>query len=114
MGGQPIGETMGYENLARIGSGINPDKLHAEVIDGNNIFAVHDAITRSKEIIASGKGPVLLDCQTYRFSGHSPSDASSYRTKEEIDSWREVDPIHLLEVNILENSLTRLSGTQMV
>jgi 2-oxoisovalerate dehydrogenase E1 component len=105
MGGQPIGETMGYENLARIGSGINPDKLHAEVIDGNNIFAVHDAITRSKEIIASGRGPVLLDCQTYRFSGHSPSDASSYRTKEEIDSWREVDPIHLLEVNILENKL---------
>ena len=105
MGGQPIGETMGYENLARIGSGINPDKLHAEVIDGNNIFAVHDAISRSKEIIASGKGPVLLDCQTYRFSGHSPSDASSYRTKEEIDSWREVDPIHILEVNVLENRI---------
>ena len=105
MGGQPIGETMGYENLARVGAGINPDKLHAEVIDGNNIFAVHDAITRAKEIIASGKGPVLLDCQTYRFSGHSPSDASSYRTKEEIDAWKDVDPIRILENDILENKL---------
>ena len=105
MGGQPIGETMGYENLARVGAGINPDKLHAEVIDGNNIFAVHDAITRAKEIIARGKGPVLLDCQTYRFSGHSPSDASSYRTKEEIDAWKDVDPIHILENDILENKL---------
>ena len=105
MGGQPIGETMGYENLARVGAGINPDKLHAEVIDGNNIFAVHDAITRAKEIIARGKGPVLLDCQTYRFSGHSPSDASSYRTKEEIDAWKDVDPIRILENDILENKL---------
>jgi len=109
MGGQPIGETMGYENLARVGAGINPDKLHAEVIDGNNIFAVHDAINRAKEIIASGKGPVLLDCQTYRFSGHSPSDASSYRTKEEIDAWKDVDPIHILENNILENKLMNIS-----
>lgn len=109
MGGQPIGETMGYENLARVGAGINPDKLHAEVIDGNNIFAVHDAINRAKEIIASGKGPVLLDCQTYRFSGHSPSDASSYRTKEEIDAWKDVDPIHILENNILENKLMNTS-----
>ena len=109
MGGQPIGETMGYENLARVGAGINPAKLHAEVIDGNNIFAVHDAINRAKEIIASGKGPVLLDCQTYRFSGHSPSDASSYRTKEEIDAWKDVDPIHILENNILENKLMNIS-----
>ena len=112
MGGQPIGETMGYENLARVGAGINPDKLHAEVIDGNNIFAVHDAITRAKEIIASGKGPVLLDCQTYRFSGHSPSDASSYRTKEEIDAWKDVDPIHILENDILENKLMNISDIE--
>lgn len=112
MGGQPIGETMGYENLARVGAGINPDKLHAEVIDGNNIFAVHDAITRAKEIIASGKGPVLLDCQTYRFSGHSPSDASSYRTKEEIDAWKDVDPIRILENDILENKLMNISDIE--
>jgi 2-oxoisovalerate dehydrogenase E1 component len=105
MGGQPIGETMGYENLARLGSGINPENLHAEVIDGNNIFAVHDAVSRAKKIIESGKGPVLIDCQTYRFSGHSPSDASSYRTKEEIDLWRDVDPIKVMEADLLENNL---------
>ena len=105
MGGQPIGETMGYENLARIGAGINPENLHAEVVDGNNIFAVKDAIVRAKKIISEGKGPVLIDCQTYRFSGHSPSDASSYRTKEEIDAWRNVDPIRVLEKDILANDL---------
>jgi 2-oxoisovalerate dehydrogenase E1 component len=105
MGGQPIGETMGYENLARVGSGINSDKLHATVIDGNNIFAVYDAVVNAKKIIAQGKGPILIDCQTYRFSGHSPSDASSYRTKEEIDSWRKIDPVVTLESNILDNNL---------
>lgn len=114
MGGQPIGETMGYENLARIGAGINPDRLHTEVVDGNNLFAVHDAVSRAKEIIAQGKGPVLIDCQTYRFSGHSPSDASSYRTKEEIDAWRDVDPIKILEKDILENNLLNSSEIEEI
>ena len=93
MGGQPIGETMGYENLARIGAGVNVYNLHAEVIDGSNPFAVADAVKRAKSIIASGSGPVLLDCQTYRFSGHSPSDSSTYRTREELELWTAVDPL---------------------
>jgi 2-oxoisovalerate dehydrogenase E1 component len=93
MGGQPIGETMGYENLARIGAGVNVHNLHAEVIDGSNPFAVADAVKRAKAIIASGSGPVLIDCQTYRFSGHSPSDSSTYRTREELELWTAADPL---------------------
>jgi 2-oxoisovalerate dehydrogenase E1 component len=47
----------------------------------------------ARQHIASGDGPVLIDCQTYRISGHSPSDASSYRTKDELDLWTATDPI---------------------
>ena len=93
MGGQTSGETMGYKILARIGAGINPDNMHAERVDGYNPLAVADAVERKRDILAAGKGPVLLDTITYRVSGHSPSDASSYRTPEEIKMWQDADAI---------------------
>lgn len=87
MGGQTRGETMGYDMLARIGAGVNPEQMHAERIDGYNPLAVIDAMKRKKKILEEKNGPVFLDTLTYRVTGHSPSDASSYRTKEEIDAW---------------------------
>jgi 2-oxoisovalerate dehydrogenase E1 component len=93
MGGQTMGETMGYGILARIGAGVNPEMMHAERIDGYNPLAVIDAFRRKKKILEEKNGPVLLDTLTYRISGHSPSDASSYRSKEEIDAWQKEDSI---------------------
>jgi 2-oxoisovalerate dehydrogenase E1 component len=93
MGGQTRGETMGYDMLARIGAGVNPEQMHAERIDGYNPLAVIDAMKRKKKIIEQKEGPVLLDTLTYRFTGHSPSDASSYRSKEEIEAWMEQDSL---------------------
>ncbi len=93
MGGQPVGETGGFGVLARLGAGLRPDQLHAERIDGYNPLAVIDAYARKRELIERGDGPVLLDTITYRFSGHSPSDASSYREKAEIEEWQQVDSI---------------------
>jgi len=93
MGGQPQGETMGFGMLARLGAGLTPDQMNAERVDGYSPLAVADAIQRKKEVIAQGEGPVLLDTITYRYSGHSPSDQSSYREKTEIEAWQEQDPI---------------------
>jgi 2-oxoisovalerate dehydrogenase E1 component len=93
MGGQPIGETMAFDRLARIGAGINTKNMHAQTIDGNNPLAVIDAMASARRHIDSGDGPVLIDCQTYRQSGHSPSDASSYRSREEVELWSAQDPI---------------------
>jgi 2-oxoisovalerate dehydrogenase E1 component len=93
MGGQTSGETMGYQILARVGAGVNPDNMHAERVDGYNPLAVADAIARKKKILLAGEGPVLMDTITYRISGHSPSDASSYRTKEEVEAWQKADAI---------------------
>jgi 2-oxoisovalerate dehydrogenase E1 component len=93
MGGQTCGETMGYDTLARVGAGVNPEMMHAERIDGYNPLAVIDAFKRKMKIIKEKKGPVLLDTLTYRISGHSPSDASSYRSKEEIEAWQKEDSI---------------------
>lgn len=87
MGGQTRGETMGFDILARMGAGVNPEQMYSERVDGYNPLAVIDAFKRKKQILLEKKGPVLLDTLTYRTTGHSPSDASSYRTKEEIDLW---------------------------
>jgi 2-oxoisovalerate dehydrogenase E1 component len=93
MGGQPNGETMGMQFIARIGAGVNPEQMHAERVNGYDPLSVIDAFRRKKQILAEGRGPVLLDTITYRISGHSPSDASSYRSKEEIDHWQHADSI---------------------
>lgn len=93
MGGQTRGETMAYDFLARMGAGVAPSQLHAERVDGFNPLAVIDAMKRKKEILLKGEGPCLLDVVTYRFGGHSPSDSMSYRTKEEVEAWQQVDPL---------------------
>ena len=94
MGGQTTGETMAYGLVARLGAGISPSQMHAETVDGYNPLAVIDAYKRKKQIIDARKGPVLLEVLTYRLTGHSPSDAESYRTKEEREAWIENDPIN--------------------
>ncbi len=93
MGGQTCGETMGYGELARVGAGVTPSQLHAERVDGYNPLAVIDAYRRKLPLVKTGEGPVLLDVVTYRLLGHSTSDQNAYRTKEEIEAWREQDPI---------------------
>jgi 2-oxoisovalerate dehydrogenase E1 component len=93
MGGQPRGETMGFGVLARVGLGVNAEAMHVERVDGYNPLAVADAFARKKQVLLEGRGPVMLDTVTYRFSGHSPSDASSYREKSEIELWRSQDAL---------------------
>lgn len=105
MGGQTSGETMGFDILARVGAGVNPENMHAERVDGYNPLAVADAVERKKKLLLEGRGPVLLDTITYRISGHSPSDASSYRTKEEIALWEEADSIKAFGDYLTENGV---------
>ena len=93
MGGQTCGETMGYEIAARVGAALNKHNMHAERVDGYNPLAVIDAYRRKMDVIRQKQGPVFLDVLTYRFSGHSPSDASTYRSKEELEAWQGVDSI---------------------
>lgn len=102
MGGQPDGETMGCQFIARIGAGVNPEQMHAERVNGYDPLAVIDAIQRKKQILLDGRGPVLLDTITYRTCGHSPSDASSYRTKEEVELWKAADSIAAYADRLLE------------
>jgi len=105
MGGQTRGETMGYDFAARLGAGVNPEQMHAERVDGFNPLAVADATARQKKLLLEKKGPALLDVVTYRFAGHSPSDSSSYREKEEIEAWEAQDPLLTYRAELVKNGL---------
>jgi 2-oxoisovalerate dehydrogenase E1 component len=102
MGGQTCGETMGYTIAARVGAALNRENMHAERVDGYNPLAVIDAYERKMRLLKERKGPVFLDVLTYRYSGHSPSDSSSYRSKEEIEAWESVDSIRSYDKELID------------
>ena len=114
MGDQTRGETMGYDMLARIGAGVSPTQFHAERIDGFNPLAVIDAMERKLKILRAGDGPVMLDTVTYRYSGHSTSDQNAYRTKEEIDAWKEIDPIITYRKGLVDAGVTKDSSLEEI
>jgi 2-oxoisovalerate dehydrogenase E1 component len=105
MGGQPFGETMGVQSIARVGAGVNPEQMHAERVNGYDPLPVIDAFRRKAEILRQGRGPVLLETITYRISGHSPSDASSYRSKEEIERWQQADSIRAFRNKLVDHGV---------
>ena len=112
MGGQTIGETMGWDRLSRIGAAINVDSMHAETVDGNNVLAVLDAVERKRELLLAGQGPALLDVECYRSCGHSTTDASAYRSREEMDVWKSLDPIDLFAEQLAGADIVSTNAVQ--
>ena len=62
-------------------------------VDGMDVLAVHEAVGRAVERARSGAGPTFVECETYRFIGHSRSDTRGYRSREEEEAWKLRDPI---------------------
>ena len=79
-------------------------------IDGNDVFAVYEAATKAVRRARSGEGPTLIEAKTYRWRGHHEGDPNAgerYRTKEEIEKWKKLCPIHrLAEKIVLDNIAT--------
>jgi len=99
MGGQTGGETMAWDRLARIASGLRADAYHAETVDGTNPLAVADAVSRQRTHLLAGYGPALLDVECYRFSGHSTTDVNAYRTKAKSPHGRLWTPFEAIALN---------------
>ncbi len=79
-------------------------------IDGNDVLTVYETVRDAAEKIRSGAGPVFIETQTYRYFGHSKSDRNLYRTKEEIETWRNTkDPIKRFGSCLIENGLMTAS-----
>lgn len=102
MTGRAEEEVMGVSRLARRGAGFADNNMHAEVVNGMDVLAVRDAVRRAAAACRKGEGPFLLDLDTYRYYGHSLTDPrNEYRTKEEEEAWRQVDPIESIVGQVL-------------
>jgi TPP-dependent pyruvate/acetoin dehydrogenase alpha subunit len=78
----------------------------SEVVDGNDLWAVHDAASHAVERARRGDGPSLLECRTYRHYGHSKSDPAPYRPKAEVQEWLARDPLKLARARLLDEGVT--------
>ena len=67
--------------------------MPGEQIDGNDVAAVYRSVKKAVQRARDGQGPSLIECLTYRWKGHSKSDANRYRTKEEIEQWKARCPV---------------------
>ncbi len=77
--------------------------MPGDEVDGMKCEEVHIAIERAAKRARNGEGPTLLEMKTYRFKGHSMSDPAKYRSKDELNSYKEMDPINLVMNTIVAN-----------
>ncbi len=100
--GTSIERTSNVVELYKIGRAFD---MPSEAVDGMKPQTVHEAILRAADHIRSGKGPYFLEIRTYRYRGHSVSDPGSYRSKEEVEHYKTLDPLLTTENYILENGI---------
>jgi pyruvate dehydrogenase E1 component alpha subunit len=77
-------------------------KMHGERVDGMDLFAVREAADRLIPQVRETGKPVLLEALTYRYRGHGAADPATYRTREEVEEWRQKDPIGVVEAWLLK------------
>lgn len=82
-----------------------PYAMKSMSVDGNDAEAVYNTVSEARAYVRAKSEPVLIVENTYRISGHSKSDGNLYRTKEEIQYWKQLDPIELHRKKVLERGL---------
>lgn len=104
--GTSVTRTSNVQDIYKLGLGYD---MPSEAVDGMSPEAVHNALAKAAEHIRAGKGPYFLEIKTYRYRGHSVSDPGKYRTKEELNSYKDRDPITEIKELILDKKV----GTQV-
>ncbi|HEV3331495.1 MAG TPA: thiamine pyrophosphate-dependent dehydrogenase E1 component subunit alpha [Bryobacteraceae bacterium] len=99
----PVSKQMACRDVADRGPAYG---IPSEIVDGNDVLAVHEAGRRAVAHARAGEGPYLLECKTFRMTGHSAHDAADYVPKDLWDQWRKLDPITRLETRMIENGWT--------
>jgi pyruvate dehydrogenase E1 component alpha subunit len=76
--------------------------IPGEVVDGNDVEAVYEVVKKAVDRARRGEGPSIVEAKTYRWMGHSKSDANVYRTKEEIEEWKQKCPIKRYRAKLVQ------------
>ncbi len=95
-------DSVGCANIADRAMGFG---VPGVVVDGNDVLAVHEAVSAAVARARAGEGPTFIEGKTYRWMGHYSGDAEVYRTKEEKEEWIKKDPIARLEKILLERKI---------
>jgi pyruvate dehydrogenase E1 component alpha subunit len=103
----PLERQMAVENVADRATAYG---IPGEIIDGNDVFAVWEATQKAIERARSGQGPSLIECKTFRMTGHSAHDDAGYVPPELFDYWEERDPIRRLERELIKRDLITASA----
>ncbi len=98
--GTSVERTSNVKDLVKLGLSYD---MPSEQVDGMSPEAVHDAFLRAAKHIRAGNGPYYLEIQTYRYRGHSVSDPAKYRSKEELEDYKEIDPVFVTQNKIVAN-----------
>lgn len=93
----PVEKSM---NIDRISDRAAAYGIEGVTVDGNDPEAVYAAVSSARQRAVAGKGPTLIECNTYRYMGHSKSDRQAYRTRDEVKAWMDKDPIERLVANL--------------
>jgi pyruvate dehydrogenase E1 component alpha subunit len=88
--GTSVERTANHTDIYKLGLGY---EMPSEQVDGMDPIKVYDAVYEAVERARNGGGPSFLEIKTYRYKGHSMSDAQHYRTKEEVAEYQKIDPI---------------------
>jgi pyruvate dehydrogenase E1 component alpha subunit len=99
--GTSVSRTANHEDIWKLGLGY---EMPCGPVDGMKPEKVAEALDEAIERARTGGGPTFLDIKTYRYRGHSMSDAQKYRTKEEVEEYQKIDPITYIKDTILENN----------
>jgi pyruvate dehydrogenase E1 component alpha subunit len=97
--GTSVKRTTNREDIYKIGLAFD---MPSAPVDGMDPAAVHTAIDEAVQRARAGEGPTFLEIRTYRYKGHSMSDPAKYRTKEELESYKDRDPILSVKHTILD------------
>src|SRR5437660_6792574 len=81
-------------------------RLDRIVIDGNDADVVYRTARTAYARARAGEGPSLVECMTYRYSGHSRADPAKYRPEGELEAWRERDPIKIYRQRLLDTGVS--------
>ena len=99
----PVWQSTSVENISDRAAGYG---IVGETVEGNDVAAVYEAFARAKARALAGEGPTLLECKTYRWRGHWTGDPEVYRTREDVEWWKEnKDPIKLFRAYLTKNKL---------
>ena len=100
--GTSVSRTSNVTDLYTIGEAYD---MPSEPVDAMNVELVHEAVSRAAARARAGEGPTFLEFRTYRYRGHSMSDPQKYRSKDEVESYKDRDPIEQVKHTILTNNI---------